>query len=35
MCKVEISEEKKEELNKRVKTATKKGNNHTQILKML
>jgi len=34
MCQVKISEEKKEELNNRVKKATKKGKSHTQTLKM-
>jgi len=32
---LEVSEEKKEELNERVKKATKKSKSHTQILKML
>jgi len=33
MCQVEISKEKKQEINKRVKTATKKDEGHTQKLK--
>ncbi len=33
MCQIEISEEKKEKLNERVKNATKKDKTHT--LKML
>jgi len=32
---LEISKEKKEELNKRAKKATKKSKSHMQILKML
>jgi hypothetical protein len=32
---LEISEEKKEELNERAKKATKESKSHTQILKML
>lgn len=35
MCTVEISEEKKEKLNERIKKATKKDKSHTQTLKML
>ncbi len=31
---LKISKKKKEELNERAKKATKKGKNHTQILKM-
>ena len=31
---LEVSEEKKEELNERVKKATKKSKSHMQILKM-
>jgi len=29
MCQIEISEEKKEEINKRAKKATKKNKSHT------
>ena len=35
MCTIEISEEKKEKLNERVKKATKESKSHMQILKML
>jgi len=35
MCKVKIPEEKEEEINERVKKATKKDKGHTQILRML
>ncbi len=32
MCKVEISEEKKEEINEQVKKATKKDKSHTLMM---